>query len=74
MLDPGSIGSGTVEMLNAKSGPRIRQLRHEHEPIEPITLSKLTPVIGAEIGGIDLAQPLSALQMPRFAARSPRTW
>ena len=49
-------------MLNAKSGPRIRQLRPEHEPYRAITLSKLTPVIGAEIGGIDLAQPMSDLQ------------
>ena len=50
-----------VELLNAKSGPRIRQVPSENEPYETITVDKLTPVIGAEIGGIDLSRPLSGL-------------
>jgi taurine dioxygenase len=41
-------------MLNAKSGPRIRHLPPESAPYETLTLDKLTPVIGAEIAGIDL--------------------
>src|SRR5882724_780608 len=49
-------------MLNAKSGPRIRHVAPEGAPYETITIDKLTPVIGAEIGGIDLAQPLSNRQ------------
>ena len=48
-------------MLNAKSGPRIRQVPSENKPYETITVDKLTPVIGAEIGGIDLSRPLSGL-------------
>jgi len=49
-------------MLNAKSGPRIRHVAPVGAPYETITIDKLTPVIGAEIGGIDLAQPLSNRQ------------
>ena len=39
-------------MLNAKAGPRIRLPVPEGAPYETITVDKLTPVIGAEIGGI----------------------
>src|SRR5215475_7830297 len=49
-------------MLNAKSGPRIRHQAPEGAPYETLTLDKLTPVIGAEIGGIDLSRPLSDSQ------------
>ena len=28
-------------------------------PYRSITLDRLTPIIGAEVGGIDLSQPLS---------------
>jgi len=49
-------------MLNAKSGPRIRHLAPEGAPYETLTVDKLTPVIGAEIAGIDLARPLSDRQ------------
>src|SRR5262245_53688112 len=37
-------------VLNAKSGPRIRHSVPEGAPYETITIDKLTPVIGAEIG------------------------
>ena len=50
-----------AELLNARSGPRIRQVPSENRPYETITVEKLTPVIGAEIGGIDLSRPLSGL-------------
>lgn len=36
-------------------GPRIKHVPPESAPYETITIDKLTPVIGAEIGGIDLA-------------------
>ena len=49
-------------MLNAKAGPRIRHVAPEGAPYETITLDKLTPVIGAEIAGVDLALPLSNRQ------------
>ena len=42
-------------MLNAKAGPRIRHVASESAPYETLTVDKLTPVIGAEIGGIDLS-------------------
>src|SRR5215510_11273338 len=50
-------------MLNAKSGPRIRHLAPECAPYETVTVDKLTPVIGAEIGGIDLSKPPSGRQL-----------
>src|SRR5882672_7761944 len=46
-------------MLNAKSGPRIRHPAAGGAPYETITVEKLTPIISAEIGGIDLREPLS---------------
>jgi taurine dioxygenase len=49
-------------MLNAKSGPRIRHVTPECAPYEILTVDKLTPIIGAEIGDIDLAKPLSNRQ------------
>src|SRR6266850_6039129 len=57
-------GQGTSEtaMLNAKSGPRIRHLAPESAPYETITVDKLTPVVGAEIGRVDLSRPLSERQ------------
>jgi taurine dioxygenase len=50
-------------MLNAKAGPRIRLPVPEGAPYETITVDKLTPVIGAEIGGIDLGASLSDRQL-----------
>jgi taurine dioxygenase len=49
-------------MLNAKSGPRIRHGTPESAPYETLTIDTLTPIIGAEIGNIDLAKPLSDRQ------------
>ncbi len=43
-------------------GPRIRHQPMVGAPFETITVEKLTPIIGAEIGGVDLARP-SAQQM-----------
>ncbi|MBX6323757.1 MAG: TauD/TfdA family dioxygenase [Rhodospirillaceae bacterium] len=50
-------------MLNAKAGPRIRHAAPEGPPYETLIVEKLTPVIGAEIRGIDLSRPLSARQV-----------
>jgi taurine dioxygenase len=50
-------------MLNAKSGPRVRHVTPECAPYETLTVDKLTPIIGAEIGHIDLAKPLSNRQL-----------
>jgi taurine dioxygenase len=40
------------------SGPRYRHSPDDAAPYDTITVDKLTPIIGAEIGGVDLAQPL----------------
>ena len=48
--------------LNALSGPRIKQLTEAGAPYETIRIDKLTPMIGAEISGVDLGEPLSNRQ------------
>ncbi len=48
-----------AEGLNKRGGPRYKNTQTEGAPYETITLDKLTPIIGAEIGGIDLSKPLS---------------
>jgi taurine dioxygenase len=46
------------DSLHARhNGPRIKPLPAEDASYETITVDKLTPIIGAEIGGVDLAQP-----------------
>ena len=52
-----------MSSLIGNNGPRYRQLPDEDVPYETISVDKLTPVIGAEIGGVDLSQPLSNRQM-----------
>jgi taurine dioxygenase len=48
--------------LHGNAGPRYRHIADEGAPYETITVDKLTPIIGAEIAGIDLSQPLSNRQ------------
>ena len=48
--------------LNSNSGPRYRHTAEEGAPYETITIDKLTPIIGAEIAGVDLSKPLSNRQ------------
>jgi len=47
--------------LRSLSGPRIKYTPDD-SPYESITVDKLTPIIGGEIGGVDLRAP-SNLQM-----------
>ena len=63
-------------MLNAKSAPVSTALKYSRRAI---TIDKLTPVIGAEIGGIDLSRPLprnrcQPARRPKFAAPSRSIW
>ncbi|MPZ59214.1 MAG: taurine dioxygenase [Rhizobiales bacterium] len=51
-----------MSSLSGKDGPRIRHVADESEPCETIRLDKLTPIIGAELSGVDLAAPLSTRQ------------
>src|SRR5262249_36881221 len=45
-----------MSSLSGKSGPRYRQMVDASAPYEAIAVTKLTPIIGAEIGGVDLAR------------------
>ncbi len=48
--------------LRGNAGPRIRHVADESAPYETISVDKMTPIIGAEVAGIDLSQPLSNRQ------------
>ena len=63
-----------MSSLSSKQGPRYRHAEGESAPYETIGVDKLTPIIGAEIGGVDLARPLSnraARRDPPRAGREP---
>ena len=47
-----------MSLLRRRDGPRIKYNVEEGGPYDTITVDKLTPIIGGEIGGVDLAQPL----------------
>src|ERR1700704_2136103 len=49
----------TMSSLASKEGPRYRHTADSTEPYETIGVEKLTPIIGAEISGVDLASALS---------------
>jgi taurine dioxygenase len=48
-----------MSSLASKQGPRYRHIADETVPYETIGVEKLTPIIGAEISGVDLAGALS---------------
>ena len=48
--------------LRGNGGPRYRHRVEEGAPYETITVDRVTPIIGAEIGGVDLTKPLSNRQ------------
>ena len=47
-----------MSLFRGNNGPRLKHIADETAPYDAITVEKLTPVIGAEIGGVDLARPL----------------
>ena len=47
-----------MNTLRGNNGPRIRHAADDGAPYETISVDKLTPIIGAEISGVDLSQPL----------------
>ena len=49
-----------MNALRGMGGPRYRHVAGQSAPYETITLDKLTPIIGAEIGGVDLDCPSPA--------------
>jgi taurine dioxygenase len=48
-----------MSSLAGKQGPRIRHVAGEEEPYETVRVEKLTPIIGAEISGVDLGKLVS---------------
>ena len=52
-----------MSLMRERNGPRYRHLGDESAPYEAVTVDKLTPIIGAEIGGVDLAAPLGNRQL-----------
>jgi taurine dioxygenase len=44
--------------LRGNNGPRYRHLAEAAAPYKTLTVDKLTPIIGAELGGVDLSKPL----------------
>lgn len=48
-----------MSSLRGNQGPRYRQAVAEPVPYETMRVDKLTPIIGAEIDGVDFAGPLS---------------
>ncbi len=52
-----------MNVMLGNQGPRYRHVDDETQPYVTITVDKLTPIIGAEIGGIDLSQPLANHQL-----------
>ena len=52
-----------MSALRGNNGPRYRHTVDESAPYETITIDKLTPIIGAEIDGVDLSKPPPNHQM-----------
>ena len=52
-----------MSALRGNGGPRYRHKIDEQRPYDTITVDKLTPIIGAEIAGVDLSRPLGNHQM-----------
>src|SRR4030088_2826724 len=48
-----------MSSLSGKQGPRYRHVAGEAEPYETIGVEKLTPIIGAEISGVDIGRLVS---------------
>ncbi len=46
-----------MDELRGNQGPRYRAAATDEAPYETIRVDKLTPIIGAEIAGVDLARP-----------------
>jgi taurine dioxygenase len=52
-----------MDAMRGNNGPRYRHMADESAPYETISVDKLTPIIGAEIAGIDLSGTISNRQM-----------
>ena len=64
-----------MDPVRSNNGPRYKHLADEPAPYDTITVDKLTPIIGGEIGGVDLSRPLGNRTLrrdPPRAGREPR--
>src|SRR5215475_1050678 len=52
-----------MSLLRRRDGPRIKYVGEDAGPYDTITVDKLTPIIGGEIGGVDLSRPLGNRQL-----------
>ena len=52
-----------MDPMRGNNGPRYKHVVDETAPYETIQVDKLTPIIGAEISGVNLAGPISNQQM-----------
>ena len=52
-----------MDAMRGNNGPRYRHVVDESAPYETIAVDKLTPIIGAEIAGVNLAGSISNRQM-----------
>src|SRR6187401_3660093 len=53
------IGRTLMSSLSSKQGPRYRHVAGETDAYETIGVEKLTPIIGAEISGVDIGRLVS---------------
>ena len=69
----GGVGDSHGRIAARQQGPPLSAtVADESAPYETITVDKLTPIIGAEIGGIDLSKPLSQPPAGRGPPRARR--
>jgi len=52
-----------MDPMRGNNGPRYKHQPGSEAPYETISVDKLTPIIGAEVAGVDLAKPLGNHQM-----------
>ena len=52
-----------MSSLRRRNGPRLKYVADQGGPYDTIAVDKLTPIIGAEIDGVDLSQPLGNRQL-----------
>ena len=63
-----------MSSLASKQGPRYRHTAGEEEPYETIGVEKLTPIIGAEISGVDLGSSFDVSAPTARWTRSIARW
>lgn len=59
-----------MSSLAGKQGPRYRHTADDGAPYEAIAVEKLTPIIGAEISGVDIGKLVEGDSRDRYAVRS----